>query len=315
MKLLFENWRRFVEGQRPHYRLIGNIITELTEEQLKEFPLSDEELDKIKKWGDLEGKPSLLGTGSMGSAYLFDNNKVLKITSDYQEAKAAKLIEGEDHPNVYKILKVARRWKAGDKVPKEEPRRPYAIVYEMVGEDPLLSGFGLINFPTEDQGTIIQQAEATIGTKTGAFKAWTSWTDDFESAKENFLKAAEEYDLEGEVVKQFSSEAKKLDSILDKMEGDQKSKDAIKLAFHASVGIGGNNLRSFDRVKEIVDGKKFKYVEDLASGLTFLKNKGVPFKDLKTSNVMNVDDKLIIIDIGKAVVSGYVEIETIGENK
>ena len=92
MKLLFENWRRFVEGQRPHYRLIGNIITELTEEQLKEFPLSDEELDEIKKWGDLEGKPSILGTGSMGSAYLFDNNKVLKITSDYQEAKAAKLM-------------------------------------------------------------------------------------------------------------------------------------------------------------------------------------------------------------------------------
>ena len=313
MKLLMENWRRFVEGQRPHYRLIGNIITELTEEQLKEFPLSDEELDKIKKWGDLEGKPSLLGTGSMGSAYFFDNNKVLKITSDYQEAKAAKLIEGEDHPNVYKILKVARRWKRGGKAPKEEENRPFVIVYEMVGKDPRLAG--LVNFPTEEQKPIIKKAEATIGTKTGAFKAWTNWTDDFESAKENFLKAAEGYDLEGEVVKQFSSEAKKLDSILDKMEGDQKSKDAIKLAFHASVGIGGNNLRSFDRVKEVVDGKKFKYVEDLASGLTFLKDKGIPFKDLKTSNVMNVDDKLIIIDIGKAVLRGYVDIETIGENK
>ena len=70
-----ENWRRFVEGQRPHYRLIGNIITELTEEQLKEFPLSDKELDEIKKWGDLEGKPSILGTGSMGAAYLFKNKK------------------------------------------------------------------------------------------------------------------------------------------------------------------------------------------------------------------------------------------------
>jgi len=30
---------------------------------------------------------------------------------------------------------------------------------------------------------------------------------------------------------------------------------------------------------------------------------------------MNVDNKLIIIDIGKSGVSGYVDIETIGENK
>ncbi len=99
------------------------------------------------------------------------------------------------------------------------------------------------------------------------------------------------------------------------MEGDQESKNAIRLAFVMAAGLAGNNLRSFDRVKEVVNGDKFKYVEDLASGLTFLKDKGVSFKDLKTSNVMNVDDKLIIIDIGKAGLSGYVDIETIGENK
>ena len=155
-----ENWRKFVEGQQPHYRLVGNKITRLTEEQLKEFPLSDEELEKIKKWGGLTGDPSLLGTGSMGAAYLFENKKVLKITSDYQEAQAAKRIEGEDHPNVYKILKVARRWKRGGKAPKEEANRPFVIVYEMVGEP------GLFSFPNEQQKPIIQKAEATIDLKT-----------------------------------------------------------------------------------------------------------------------------------------------------
>ena len=101
MKLLMENWRQFVEGQQPHYRFVVNEITQLTEEQLREFPLSDEELDKIKEWGGLTGEPSFLGSGTMGSAYVFDDGKVLKITSDFKEAQAAKLIEGEDHPNVY----------------------------------------------------------------------------------------------------------------------------------------------------------------------------------------------------------------------
>lgn len=305
MKLLMENWRKFVEGQQPHYRLVVNEITQLTEQQLREFPLSDEELDKIKEWGGLTGEPSFLGSGTMGSAYVFDDGKVLKITSDFKEAQAAKLIEGEDHPNVYKILKVARRWKAGGEAPEEESSRPFVIVYEMVGEP------GLFNFPNEQQKPIIQKAEATID----RHKAWTNWTEDFDSAKENFLKAAEEYDLEGEVIPKFSSEEKKLNSILNDMEGVQESKNAIRLAFVMAVGLAGNNLRSFDRVKEVVNGDKFKYVEDLASGLTFLKDKGVSFKDLKTSNVMNVDDKLIIIDIGKSGIKDYVDIETIGEDE
>ena len=305
MKLLFENWRRFVEGQRPHYRLIGNIITELTEEQLKEFPLPDEELEKIKEWGDLTGEPSFLGSGTMGSAYLFDDDKVLKITSDFKEAQAAKLIEGDKHPNVYEVLKVARRWKVGTDAPEEEPDRPFAIVYEMVGEP------GLLNFPTEDQKMVIKKAEATVDRE----KTWTNWTDNFENAKENFLEAAEDYDLEGEIVPRFKDESGKLDSILSEMDGEQVDKDAIKLAYKMSVGVIGGNLNSFESVEEVVESDKFKNVADLASGLTFLKDNGITFRDLKTSNVMNVDGKLIIIDIGKSGVEGRVDIETIGEDK
>jgi len=309
MKLLIENWRRFVEGQRPHYRLVTNTLTELTEQQIKDFPLSDEELARLKDWGKLIGQPSFLGSGTMGSAYLFDDNKVLKITSDYKEAQAAKLIEGEDHPNVYKVYKVGRRWKAGQQGYKEESRRPFIIIYEMVGKDPRLAG--LVNFPTEEQKPIIKKADATVD----RYNAWRNWPDNFESAKEEFLKAAEKYDLEGEVIPKFKSEEDKLDSILDQMEGDKKDKAAIKLAYTMSVGVAGNNLSSMNSIKDVVESDKFEYVEDLASGLTFLKSKGISFQDLKTSNVMNVDNKLIIIDIGKSGVRGYVDIETIGMKK
>jgi len=305
MKPLMENWRKFVESKQPHYRLIVNEVTQLTEEQLKEFPLSDEELDKIKEWGDLTGDPSFLGSGTMGSAYLFDDNKVLKITSDFKEAQAAKLIEGEKHPNVYEILKVARRWDVKDRSPEEESRRPFIIVYEMVGEP------GLINFPTDEQKAIIKKAEATVNRR----KAWLNWTENFEIAKENFLKAAEEYDLEKEITPRFKSEEDKLDSVLDMMEGDEREKDAIKLAFIMSVGLIGGNLNSFQAVEEVVQSDKFNNVADLANGLTFLKGKGINFTDLKTSNVMNVDGELIIIDIGKSRVEEAPEIETIGEEK
>lgn len=304
MKLLMENWRKFVKEQR-HYRLVVNEITQLTEEQLREFPLTDEELEKIKEWGDLKGEPSFLGSGTMGSAYLFDDNKVLKITSDYNEAKATKVIEGKHHPNVYKILKVARRWDRMENPPKEKPRNPYVIVYELVGKP------GLISLPTKEQQIIIQLAYNQIHRKS----AWTDWTDDFDSAKENFLKAARAYDLEKDKVEKQKSEEGKLDSILDEMEGDNKDKKSIKLAYVMSVGYYGANLNSIENIEKTVNSKKFDYVADLAGGLTFLKKNGITFSDLKTTNVMNDDDKLIIIDIGRSPPTGYVDIGIVGDDE
>ena len=60
-----------------------------------------------------------------------------------------------------------------------------------------------------------------------------------------------------------------------------------------SVGLIGGKLNSLESVEEVVESDKFKNVADLASGLTFLKDNGITFRDLKTSNVMNVDGKLI----------------------
>ena len=193
----------------------------------------------------------------------------------------------------------------GDRRPEELPKQPFVIVYEMVG------AAGLFNFPTDDQQSIIKKAEATVTNR----KAWTNWSDDFELAKEDFIKAAESYDVGKEQIPRFKSEEKKLDAIIEKMKGDNKDKESIRLAFIMSVGLIGGNLNSLENIKGVVESKNFNNVADLADGLTFLKNKGISFTDLKTSNVMNVDGKLIIIDIGKSGVGSTPDIKAIGEDE
>jgi serine/threonine protein kinase len=304
MKLLLENWRSYLNESRIHRRLVVNEVVDHTSEELREFPLSDEELKNIKEWGNLSGEPSFLGSGTMGSAYLFDNNKVLKVTSDTAEAIAAKLIEDKEHPNVYKILKVARRWGRHDDPAKEEPRRPYVIVYEMVGKP------GLFNLPNTVQQEVVKAAHRGVSTET----PWRNWPDGFERIQENFLESAMSYDLESNPTARFQSEEEKLDEILDSMQGDQKDKDAMKLAFGLTAGFYGANLNSAEKLKDKLNHqkRKFAYINDLASGLTFLKNNGVFFEDLKTTNVMSVNDRLIIIDIGKSRVKGSPELGTVG---
>lgn len=104
MKKIMNEWKKFTEV-RKYKRIILNELVEITQEELKNFPLSQEELEILRRWGGLEGEPHFLGSGTMGSAYQF-NDKVLKITSDSAEANAAGLIKGLSHPNVYKIQEV-----------------------------------------------------------------------------------------------------------------------------------------------------------------------------------------------------------------
>jgi len=307
MKLILENWRAYsIRESRTYRRFIVNEVTELTSEQLSKFPLSDEELENIKEWGNLRGTPSFLGSGTMGSAYLFDDNKVLKITSDHAEAAAAKLIEGKKHPNVYKILRVARRWDRHDVAPAEEPNQPYVITYEMVGKA------GLFNLPDTVQQSVIKVAHHEVSTKTGM--PWRNWPDNFEAIKEYFVKASQKYDLEGNPTPRFKSEEKKLDEIIDSMQVDRKEKDAMKLAYRLTAGFYGGNLDSAEKLKDKLNHqkRKFAYINDLASGLTFLKNNGVFFEDLKTTNVMSVNDRLVIIDIGKSRVKERPKLGIVG---
>ena len=303
MDRITEKWSRFLENQKGHYRLVVNELKQLSEEQLAEFPLSSEELAKIKDWAGLDGDPSFLGSGSMGSAYLFEkNNKVLKITSDIKEAQAAKLIEGKLHPNVYTILKVGRRWPRGEAPPKEEPNRPFVIVYDMVGQA------GTYNYPNSQQAEVIESAEVGVTSQ----PVWTNWPDNFNQAKANFLEYSAQYNLEDNPIPRFQqSEEDKLDSLLNSMPLDDKTRQAIKLAYITTVGLYSGKLNTIDSLVEVVNSNKFRYTSELASGLTFLKKNGIFFKDLTTSNVMSVSDKLIIIDIGKSGIKNPVEIETI----
>lgn len=48
-----------------------------------------------------------LGSGSNGIAYLMSNNKVLKVTTDDEEAGTSALVKNIDHPNIIKIYDVA----------------------------------------------------------------------------------------------------------------------------------------------------------------------------------------------------------------
>jgi len=143
MKLLFEGWRRYLEESKErkfllerinslssNKRFVSDILTEIEiADPRRNFPLSENELNKIKKLAGLQGQPDFLGSGSQGSAWQF-NDKVLKITADASEAQAAYSIIGKDHPNVYKIFLVARRDK--EDLESSLKHMSYIIVYELL---------------------------------------------------------------------------------------------------------------------------------------------------------------------------------------
>ena len=64
MKLLLENWREYMKETNIYRRVVLNELTQLTERELKDFPLSKEEMDKIRDWAQLEGEPLFLGSGT-----------------------------------------------------------------------------------------------------------------------------------------------------------------------------------------------------------------------------------------------------------
>jgi hypothetical protein len=52
-------------------------------------------------------------------------------------------------------------------------------------------------------------------------------------------------------------------------------------------------------------------LDEIASGMTFLKNNGVTYTDIKPSNIMLKSGKAAIIDLGRSSVKGYPQIEII----
>lgn len=95
-----------------------------------------EYLERIKEWGGVSGEYEELASGAMGTAFRF-GNKVLKITTDESEAKAAAKIRPLSHPNIYKVYKVGKLNKAytSTGTHREEQQYPqplYAIVTDYI---------------------------------------------------------------------------------------------------------------------------------------------------------------------------------------
>ena len=132
MKKLLESWRSYKKIEErintldSGKRFISGLLVEISDDQ-KKLNVSEETLRKLKIWGELEGEPDFLGSGSKGSSYLF-GSRVLKITSDTSEAQACMAIIGKIHPNVYDVYKVGS-------LPEElrpAKHQKYVIVYEFL---------------------------------------------------------------------------------------------------------------------------------------------------------------------------------------
>jgi serine/threonine protein kinase len=306
MRHLIDNWREYqmlherVNTLDSGKRFIGNRLREVTEEY-SSIQISQSELEKIKVWGGLAGEPEFLGSGSKGIAYKF-GNRVLKITEDTREAEACALIVGKYHPNVYDVYAVGRRSKEDQ---KEHLRNmPYIIVY------------GFLDYPNKAMADVTQLMYHKIRKNNIHYK----WEESFLRDSRNLMY-------------QLRSEIKNNSSILGKPVGKYNSIESKINEVSSAMGwsehqkmlfsefwtiVGGMYNPSFNSVREFeehisntIDNPKLRYFHQLALGLTFLNKNGVVFTDLMTTNVMEKDDEIAIIDIGKSNVKKHKKISSI----
>jgi len=302
MKLLFENWRKNVLEASKIRRIKSNILAEVTEEELRNFPLSGEELERIKQWAALSGDPLFLGSGTMGSAFQF-GDEVLKVTKDYAEASAAQSIAGQAHPNVYKVKKVGRRFAQGQEPPVEMPEHPFLIVYDLVGEE-----VGGSDLPNPKQQEIIKTIH---GRPDEIYYNWTGNFDDIRRKFASWIKANGPR-VEENPTSRFQNHEPKLRQLMTEAGLSQAEQDILAKAWAIGVGVySADNINTSEGVINALFSPMLGYVNDIASGLTFLEQNGIHFRDLKTTNVMNDKDKLVIIDIGKSDVKQRQSIEKI----
>ena len=312
MKLLLENWRRYqmmmerINCLDPDSgkRFINDVLVEVTEEHNK-TGLSEEELNKIKNWAGLSGEPSFLGQGSRGKAYRF-GDKVLKITNDPSEVKAAAAITRKEHPNVYTVLGVGKRSQRDI----EEGSIPghFVVIYEF------------LDYPNSAMIDVTNQMHFKVRNK--------DKKDLYYNWKTNYLAVA--MDLIDQLVNRIKIDADilgaphegygaltpKIQTISDEMGWDNQQRILFSEFWGLDYDI--NPRKSLDTpenveeyVSQIMRSPKMQYFHQLALGLTFLFENGVIFRDLKTSNVMEKDGQIAIIDIGYSTVKKDVEIPNI----
>jgi len=290
MKQLIKEWRSFLKETMPvHHRVVLNEIVELTEAELDKhvFPLSDEELKQIRVWGGLnDDKPRFLGSGTMGVAWQV-GDKVLKLTSDNAEAEAAINIEGKSNPHVYEIYKVGKR----NSHFTEEPNRKFIVICELVGDT---------NSKDRFLDPIMQDAVQFLHNTQNKTKY--KWVDNFPELMDKFRESIPNLKQIFDLPSEGGSEKSKLEKVVKVLGFSPPEQEAFMLAWIANNGIYGTCLTSEEKALSCSQKPKFEYIDQVCKGLTFLFQNGVEFQDLKTSNVMNDNGRLVIIDIGKSSV-------------
>jgi serine/threonine protein kinase len=290
MKQLIKEWKSFLKETVPvHHRVVLNEVVELTESELDKhvFPLSDEELEQIRAWGGLSGdRPRFLGSGTMGVAWQV-GDKVLKLTSDNAEAEAAINVQGKSNPHVYEIYNVGKR---NDRF-REELNRKFVIICELVGDTNSKDRF--LDPAMQDAVQFLHNTRN---------KAKYRWVDNFSELMERFREALPNLGEIFSLPNEGGSEEAKLQKIVKTLGFSYPEQEAFILAWIANNGIYGTCLTSEEKALSCSQKPKFEYVDQVCKGLTFLFENGVEFQDLKTTNVMNDNGRLVIIDIGKSFV-------------
>lgn len=311
VKKLFENWRKYttlnerINSLDPDTgkRFITDMLTEISDED-HNIPIPKEELQKIKRWGSLEGNPNFLGSGSKGSAYKF-GDKVLKITNDANEARAATLLIGKDHPNVYKIYDVARRKQEHlDRSGGAFKDLPFVIVYEF------------LDYPNK---AMLEAAQRIYGfVKNEAQTSFYNWDSSYLQEARYLLNklastAMEIPEILGEPVRKYYPVKDKIDELGEKLEWTPEQKNIFSVFYGSSLdGMSAKDINSPAAIKkyaqENIKNPKHEYFHQLALGLTYLNDNDIIFDDLKTSNIMEKEHEAAIIDVGYSTVKSDVKI-------
>jgi hypothetical protein len=310
MKLLLENWRGYmllnerINSLDPDSgkRFVLDVLKEVSEDD-NSISIPDEEMAAIRSWGDLKGEPSFLGSGSRGSAYKFEN-KVLKFTNDRRETQGAALLVGKSHPNVYDVLAAGSRTKENmEKSSGTKRTAPYIIVYEF------------LDYPTNAMTDVAELLYYKIRRKDKQlFYNWES--SSLEKAKEliaQFLQAIkEEPALLGEPASASIDVRPKIKEISDAIGWGPREHKLFEIIWTLLGGAYNPHLNSVEEAEEytnrILNDPRLDYFHQLASGLTFLKENGIKFDDLKASNVMEKNGHAAIIDVGYSLIEGNPEL-------
>ena len=286
-------------------RFVLDVLKEVSEDD-NLIPIPDEEMAAIKEWGNLKGEPSFLGSGSRGSAYKF-GNKVLKFTNDRRETQGAALLTGKSHPNVYDVQASGQRTEENMKNSlRKFQYLSYVIVYEF------------LNYPTNAMTEAAFKLYHKVrGENKRMHYQWEdSNLDEARGLMREFVKnIKKDPTLLGKPSEKIENMLPKIKGIADSLGWDDRQRKLFEIFWTLIGGVWEQHLNSPKEAEEytleIIDDSRLDYFHQLALGLTFLKENGITFNDLKTSNIMEKNGQAAIIDVGYSLIEGNPELPEI----